>query len=73
MTKQIANRLPTGTGNWRKDNEAGRRYAAKVIQYMRENDNPIRFTRIVQESVVAGRFDGVEVGFFHEFAERAMR
>lgn len=73
MVHQFANGLPVGTGDWGKDNKAGRLYAAEVIEDMRDNENPVRFTRILEEVIVAGRFNGVEIGFFHEFAERAMR
>lgn len=57
---------PVVTGDWRTDNETGRRYADEAAVYM--SRNPTVLGHIVKAIVGNGNWTGVEVGFFHQIS-----
>lgn len=59
---------PPRTGNYKKDCATGREIAEAL---MCNQGSPSDLGWIVRSMVTAGKFDGVEVGFFHRISELA--
>lgn len=57
------------SGDYVRDCAAGR--AAAVATIERLSVAPCGLAHIVQASIQRGRFGAIEIGFFHELAERA--
>lgn len=55
-------------GDWSADNEKGRSMAAECIEYMQQHESPGFLLHVVKSIAEAGRFGGIETGFFHAIA-----
>jgi len=58
----------TPTGDWSQDNRLGREHAEACAVYMRETHNAGVLGGVVRSMIVAGRYEGVEVGFMTRIA-----
>jgi len=58
----------TPTDDWSEDNKTGRRYADLFM----DEHNPSLLPHIVRRMVEKQQFGGIETGFMHRIAERAM-
>ena len=59
----------TPTGNWGADNKAGRLFADSLLKA----GDPMKLHYVLREVVLAGRFDGTHVGFFHVIGDKAIK
>lgn len=65
--------LPESTGIWSNDNRAGRQAALDLVHRMRVENSPVLLGRTAKSIMAAGIYGGVEVGFFQQIAELAIR
>lgn len=54
---------PERTGDYDKDCQIGRNYAAEFIKMMREQENTAFLGRIMRAMIAGGTYGGVEIGF----------
>lgn len=60
------------TGDWAQDNETGRGHADVLVDHIAEHGPPTLLAWVAKAIVEHGAWTGVEVGFFHRIAERAV-
>jgi len=60
------------SGDWSADNRLGRAYADACLDYMRQSEFPGFLAHVVRAMVEKKQFGGVEVGFLHFIAIRAV-
>jgi len=60
---------PIRTGQWGRDCQTGRDYAIHVVQYMRDESDPLLLTKIMQDMTLKAVFGGVETGFCTAISE----
>lgn len=61
------------SGDWRRDNQAGRRHALELLDHIAKNDATPALGIVAAEMIKRGRHGGVEVGFWQQIAETAIR
>lgn len=61
--------LPEITGDWRTDNDRGKRYADEMVSCISMHQNPTSLGHMVKAMIGKGSWSGVEVGFFHRISE----
>jgi len=60
------------SGDWSADNQLGRAYADACLDYMRQSEFPGLLAHVLTEMIGSRRLGGVEIGFLHGIAVRAM-
>lgn len=60
------------TGDYAADCRTGRQVADRLLAAMRERDDPAMLGMAIRKIVEHKRYSGIEVGFCHRLAERAM-
>lgn len=60
------------TGNYAADCKLGRQLADQVLADMREKGFPPMLGTVVRQMIEDKRYSGIEIGFCHRIAERAM-
>lgn len=60
------------TGNYGADCRLGRKLAEQVLADMREKDFPGILGTVMRQMIEDKRYSGIEIGFCHQIAERAM-
>ena len=64
---------PDRNGDYGSDCQAGRAFAQAAIEHMVSTAAPILLGNIVKQIIERAQYDGVEVGFFTEISQAAMR
>ena len=60
------------SGDWSADNRLGRAYADACLDYMRQSAFPGLLAHVLTAMIGGGQLGGVEIGFLHGIAVRAM-
>ena len=60
------------SGDWSADNRLGRAYADACLDYMRQSEFPGLLAHVLTAMIGSRRLGGVEIGFLHGIAVRAM-
>ncbi|MBH0113246.1 hypothetical protein I5E68_09840 [Novosphingobium sp. YJ-S2-02] len=64
--------VPQRSGDYAKDCETGRNYARELCELIGATDNPGYLGRVMKAVIEGGTYDGVEIGFCHAIAARAV-